>query len=84
MPTCEEYPEGDGSVDDPEDTQKDDECQDAKGCVRVRINIRMPEKEITNWKIHIMRALQTQRKRIQILIQEQYESAIQGLQICIN
>jgi hypothetical protein len=45
LATCEEYPEGDGPVDDSQDTQKDDKCQDPKGCVRIRINIRMPAKQ---------------------------------------
>jgi hypothetical protein len=45
VPTCEKYPESDGPVDDSQDTQKDDECQDAKSCVRIRVNIRMPAKQ---------------------------------------
>jgi hypothetical protein len=45
LPTCEKYPESDGPVDHSQDTQKDDKCQDPKGCVRIRVNIRMPEKQ---------------------------------------
>ncbi len=48
MPTCEKYPESDGPVDDSQDTQKDDKSQDPKGCVRIRVNIRMPAKTRKN------------------------------------